>query len=190
MTRSCCFMRRLSATMALAPPGPSSLATVVDRCTRSTSRSFTAEQGRGDCFQGQDCLSYRFQATITNSPHTGQWQEYTMDSDTHGHAVRRCLCRSRGNRVARTAAIPPAILASWTFSKQTAAPMGRSVAMKPGPGASNGLKWRTAIRTENGIALNLPSSSGAGFVLDYTNWADYRSLVFGPGVSVRTVLPA
>jgi hypothetical protein len=57
--------------MALAPPGPSSLATVVNRCTRSTSRSFMAEQGRGDCFQGQDCLSYRFQATITNSPHTG-----------------------------------------------------------------------------------------------------------------------
>ena len=70
MTRSCCFMSRLSATMALAPPGPGSLATVVNRCTRSASRSFMAEQGRGDCYQGQDCLSYRFQVTITNSPLT------------------------------------------------------------------------------------------------------------------------
>ena len=62
MTRSCCFMIRLSATTALAPPGPRSLAIVVNRCARSTSRSFMAEQGREDCFQEQVCLSYRFQA--------------------------------------------------------------------------------------------------------------------------------
>ena len=33
-------MSRLSATMALAPPGPGSLAIVVNRCARSTGRSF------------------------------------------------------------------------------------------------------------------------------------------------------
>jgi integrase/recombinase XerD len=64
-------MRRLSATTALAPPGPSSLAIVVNRCASSTSISFMAEKGREGCFQEQDCLTYRFQATITNSPATG-----------------------------------------------------------------------------------------------------------------------
>gem|GEM_PF-5497937 len=63
-------MRRLSATMALAPPVPRSLAIVVNRCTRSTSRSFMAEKGRESCVQEQDCLSYRFQEIITNSPPT------------------------------------------------------------------------------------------------------------------------
>ena len=38
-------MRRLSATMAFAPPGPRSLAIVVDRYTRSSSRFFMAEKG-------------------------------------------------------------------------------------------------------------------------------------------------
>ena len=37
MTRSCCFMSRLSATTALAPLGPRSLAIVVNRCARSIS---------------------------------------------------------------------------------------------------------------------------------------------------------
>ena len=32
MTRSCCFISRLSATMVLAPPVPKSLARVVKRC--------------------------------------------------------------------------------------------------------------------------------------------------------------
>ena len=70
MIRSCCFMIRLSATMALAPPGPKSLAIVVSRCARSTSRSFMVEQGREGCFQEQVCLSYRFQVIISNSPRT------------------------------------------------------------------------------------------------------------------------
>ena len=39
-TRSCCFRRRLSATTAFTPPGPMSLARVVNRCMRSTIRSF------------------------------------------------------------------------------------------------------------------------------------------------------
>ena len=56
---------------ALAPPGPSSLAIVVNRCASSTSISFMAEKGREGSFQAQDCLSYRFQATIKNSPATG-----------------------------------------------------------------------------------------------------------------------
>ena len=70
MARSCCFMSRLSATTALAPPGPRSLAMVVNRCARSTSRSFMAEQGREGGFQEQVCLSYRFQVIIINSPST------------------------------------------------------------------------------------------------------------------------
>ena len=40
MIRSCCFIRRLSATIALAPPGPSSLASVVNKCASSNSRFF------------------------------------------------------------------------------------------------------------------------------------------------------
>ena len=57
-------MSRLSATMALTPPGHRSLAIVVNRCARSTSRSFMAEQGREECFQEQVCLSCRFQVII------------------------------------------------------------------------------------------------------------------------------
>jgi hypothetical protein len=60
-------MIRLSATTALAPPRPRSLAIVVNRGARSTSRSFMAEQGREGCFQEQVCLSYRFQVIISNS---------------------------------------------------------------------------------------------------------------------------
>ena len=71
ITRSCCFMSRLSATTALAPPGPRSLAIVVNRCARSTSRFFMAEQGREGCFQEPACLSCRFQVIISNSPRTG-----------------------------------------------------------------------------------------------------------------------
>jgi hypothetical protein len=70
ITRSCCFMSRLSATTALAPPGPRSLAIVVNRCARSTSRSFMAEQGREACFHEQDCPSCIFQVIISNSPTT------------------------------------------------------------------------------------------------------------------------
>ena len=70
MTRSCCFMSRLSATTALAPPVPRSLAMVVNRWMRSISRSFMAEQGREGSFQEQVCLSCRFQVIITNSPRT------------------------------------------------------------------------------------------------------------------------
>ena len=71
MTRSCCFMSRLSATTALAPPGPRSLAMVVNRWMRSISRSFMAEQGREGSFQEQVCLSCRFQVIISNSLRTG-----------------------------------------------------------------------------------------------------------------------
>ena len=70
MTRSCCFMSRLSATTALAPPVPMSFAMVVNRWMSSISRSFTAEQGREGRFQEQVCLSCRFQVIITNSPRT------------------------------------------------------------------------------------------------------------------------
>ena len=73
-------MSRLSATMALAPPGPRSLAIVVDKCARSTNRSFMDVKGRGGCVQEQDCLSYRFQVIITNSPPTGVYIFYTLSS--------------------------------------------------------------------------------------------------------------
>ena len=71
MTRSCCFMSRLSATTAFAPPGPRSLAIVVSRWRRSVSRSFMAVQGRGRCNPGarlsKSPLSGRH---IANSPAT------------------------------------------------------------------------------------------------------------------------
>jgi hypothetical protein len=71
MIKSCCFMRGLSATTVLAPPGPRSLAMVVNRWAGSASRSFMAEQGRGDCFQEQDWLSLGIQVIINNSSGTG-----------------------------------------------------------------------------------------------------------------------
>jgi len=71
MTRSCCFMSRLSATTARAPPGPRSWAAVVNRWARSISRPLMAEQGRDDCLQEQDCPNFRFQMIIRNSPCTG-----------------------------------------------------------------------------------------------------------------------
>ena len=64
-------MRRLLTTTALAPPGPGSLAIVVNRYARSTNRSFMAGKRREGGLQEQDCLSYRFQVVITNSPPTG-----------------------------------------------------------------------------------------------------------------------
>ena len=76
ITRSYCFIDRLPATIAAAPPGPRSLAIVVGRWATSISRSFMAEQGRGVGHSGQDCPTCRSQAKIANSPYTGRrWHE-------------------------------------------------------------------------------------------------------------------
>ena len=63
-------MSRLSATTALEPPGPRSLAIVVNRCARSISRFFMDVKGRGGCVHEQDSQTWQFQVIITNSPHT------------------------------------------------------------------------------------------------------------------------
>jgi hypothetical protein len=76
ITRSCCFMSRLSAATILAPPDPRSLATLVNKCARSTSRSVMAEQGRGGCVQEQDCPNYCFHVIISNSPGSGNSYQY------------------------------------------------------------------------------------------------------------------
>ena len=47
---------------------------VVNRWTRSTSRSFMAEQGREGCEQEQDCLTHRFQVIIINLPGTSNFR--------------------------------------------------------------------------------------------------------------------
>ena len=70
ITRSCCFMRRLSATTAFAPPGPMILARVVNRCMRSTIKSFMGKQGRVGRYQAQGLLSVCFHAGSKNSPPT------------------------------------------------------------------------------------------------------------------------
>ena len=41
-------MIRLSATTALAPPGPMSLVRMAARCMRSTNKFFMVKQGRAD----------------------------------------------------------------------------------------------------------------------------------------------
>ena len=67
MTRSCCFISRLSATMAFAPPGPKSLARVVNRCMSNKAKSFMAKQGRTDSYRAQDllfCLFFPREVTI------------------------------------------------------------------------------------------------------------------------------
>ena len=71
---------------ALAPPGPKSLATVVNRCTRSIKMSFTEEKGREGCLQEQDCFSWRFQVTIANSPHTGR-TSYAAETEYIGTCI-------------------------------------------------------------------------------------------------------
>ena len=68
MISSCCFINRLSATMAFAPPGPRSLAIVVNRCRRSANRYFMGGKCGERWAHEQDCLSCRFPAIITNSP--------------------------------------------------------------------------------------------------------------------------
>ncbi len=40
MISDCCFISRLSATIAFAPPGPSNLAMVANRCTKRMNISF------------------------------------------------------------------------------------------------------------------------------------------------------
>ncbi len=64
-------MRRLSATTARVPPGPSSLARVVNRCARRTSKSFMTGQVRGDPRHEQPCPTTCFQETRWISPSTG-----------------------------------------------------------------------------------------------------------------------
>ena len=64
-------MSRLSAMTAPAPPGPRSLAMVVNRWARSASRSFMAGQGRGDYVQEQDWLSLGIQVIINNVDGSG-----------------------------------------------------------------------------------------------------------------------
>ena len=58
MTSSCCFIRRLSATTARAPPGPMSLAMVVSRWRRSIRKFLMAPQARRVYVPEQDCLNY------------------------------------------------------------------------------------------------------------------------------------
>ena len=64
---------RLSFSVALVLLSPRSLVIVINKCESSTGRSFMAEKVRGGCDQEQDCLSYVFQAIITNSRHTGSF---------------------------------------------------------------------------------------------------------------------
>jgi hypothetical protein len=47
-------MSRLSATTALGPPGPRSLAIVLKRCVRSAISVFMVQQGRADYHQAKD----------------------------------------------------------------------------------------------------------------------------------------
>ena len=61
-------MRRLSATTVLAPPGPRSVAIVVNRWARRMKRSFMEEQGREASHQEQVCSFCLFQVKISNSP--------------------------------------------------------------------------------------------------------------------------
>ncbi len=88
MIRSCCFKRRLSATMALEPPGPRRLARVVKRCMSNNARSFMVKQGRADCYRAQDLSFVCFFARSYNSPPTGRRRWY-------------CACNLRESRFPR-----------------------------------------------------------------------------------------
>jgi len=46
--------------------------------TNKTNEKAMAAQGRGDCFQGQDCLTNCLQTTITNSSHARALREYLV----------------------------------------------------------------------------------------------------------------
>ncbi len=58
MTSSCCFINTLSATTALAPPGPMSLASIVRRWMRRAIRSFIGEEDKADRCLGQDSQDF------------------------------------------------------------------------------------------------------------------------------------
>jgi hypothetical protein len=51
---------KLSATTALVPPGPMSLAMVVNGCAMRIRKSVTARQDREGWLVGQDCSDGRF----------------------------------------------------------------------------------------------------------------------------------
>jgi len=70
MTRSCCFMSRLSATTAFAPPGPRSLAIVVRRWRRSISRSFMPCRVGDAAIRGKTIQITACGANIANLPAT------------------------------------------------------------------------------------------------------------------------
>ena len=106
ITRSCCFMRRLSATTAFAPPGPRNFATVVNKWARSISRSFMGEQGREAHVQEQDCPSCSFQVIISNSPTTritacrraafhAVWFVFTVLTELSAHLQAMCSILQR-----------------------------------------------------------------------------------------------
>lgn len=57
-------------TVSNYSPGSSSLAIVVKRCARSTSRSLMAEKRREGFLQEQDYLNYCFQVIFNNFPWT------------------------------------------------------------------------------------------------------------------------
>ena len=65
-------------TIDRAPPGPRSLATVVNKCARSINRSFMVEQGSEGCVQEQDCLQCRFQGIIKDSPSSTGTLQYQI----------------------------------------------------------------------------------------------------------------
>ena len=56
--------------MAFAPPGPKSLARVVNRCMSKKIRFFMVKQGRADCYRVQDLSIVRFYTRSNNSPPT------------------------------------------------------------------------------------------------------------------------
>ena len=121
--KSCCFMRRLSATTACAPPGPKSLAIVVSKCRRSAIRSFTGKQGRADHDQGQDCLSYRFQTIIINSQRTGLSAD-TMSSGPvcQGKTITTEVSLMSKSRAPLQRACSPAFNESKSSTQVTATP--------------------------------------------------------------------
>ena len=75
-------MSKLSATTALEPPGPRSLAIVVYRCTRSIRKSFMTEQGREGYGQEQGWLQCCFQVIISNSPRSASSKGWSVQWET------------------------------------------------------------------------------------------------------------
>ena len=148
MTRSCCFISRLSATMAFAPPGPKSLARVVNRCKSKKTRSLMVQQGRADNQRAQDLSFVCFYAEVTiRHPQVGAVRSGRVNRSRrieHRQTGGHFFGQSRANRNTRL---------GWRTARSFRHPFGPSLPTDPPSKTRN--TWHTHGRRSVGQELPL-----------------------------------